>query len=223
MIVPRNPQTSRTALKYLPPVVVSAVVIAFAAATASGGENSDPPNNVQATPLTAIGKMGGPPIALMPADARALQRFVISGYSLENASVLATRNARTYFRIANKSGSDCYAVGPVHATEYRLGQIMCAADFPSRERAVLDFTVLTQPSPDHASARVVRSEGFAADGVVDVGFETDDGQLVVITPVVNNVYSVVAPPGQHVAKLLARDAIGDTVWSQPFSPVSLGR
>lgn len=211
------------ALKQLLPVVAFALAVAFAAATASGGGNSGTPNRVQPTLLTTVGQVGSPPIALMPGDARALQRFAISGYSLENASVLATRNARTYFRIANKSGSDCYAVGPVQATEYRLGQIMCAADFPSPERAVLDFTVLTQPSPDHASARVVRSEGFAADGVVDVGFETDDGRLVAITPVVNNVYSVVAPPGQHVAKFLARDAIGNTVWSQPFSPLSLGR
>jgi hypothetical protein len=167
-------------------------------------------------PIAGLGDLSnqvGQPVALTPVDDRALQRFAASGIELGAPSLLSTRHGRSYYRLANATGRPCFAVGPALPVSYRLGQIQCAADFPSAERPVLDFTVLQEATNDPASARVVQSEGVAADGVADVAFLTDRGKLVSVVPVVANVYSVTSPPDAHVTTLVGRDANGAVVWS----------
>lgn len=169
--------------------------------------------------LAVVSNLGGNPVALLAGDVRAFQRFKAA--SLVAALPLATRGERSYFRVANNAGNDCYGVGPVKPTSYRLGQIRCSAEFPSEARPVLDFTVFHQPSSEPMSTRVFRSEGFAADGVADIALQAGSGELVAVTPVIDNVYSLLGPPDQHITKLLARDATGAVVWAQPFLPVQL--
>ncbi len=184
-------------------------------ASAAGAKQSE------AASLTQVRNRGAQPVELTAVDAQALERFSQSGDSLGDVSLLATRGGRLYYRIANQTGHDCFAVGPAQPMEYRLGQIMCAAAFPSEAQPLLDFTVLRQPEADASSARVLRSEGIAANGIAEIGFETADGRVVAVTPVMNNVYHVVAPPGQHVTRLVARDASGAVLWAVPFTAVTL--
>lgn len=54
--------------------------------------------------------------------------------------------------------------------EYRLDQMTCAAVLPSVEQPLLDLTIVRQSAPP-ASARVLRGEGIAANGVADIGLE----------------------------------------------------
>jgi hypothetical protein len=190
-------------------------IVDWRAAAATGTTHA------QETLLGQIRNQAEPSIDLTARDVDALKRFAQSGDQLGEAAFLATRGARSYYRIANGTGPDCFAVGPAQPTDYRLGQIMCAAAFPSAEQPLLDFTVLKQPTPATTSARILRSEGIAADGVAEIGFETPDGRLVARTPVIDNVYHVVVPPGQHVTRLLAHDASGAVVWSVPFEPVKV--
>jgi hypothetical protein len=157
----------------------------------------------------------------MVADQRALERVGQTGRALGVVSLISDRGGRHYFRVANASGPDCYAVGPAQPVAYRLGQIICAAAFPSAAQPLLDVTVVRQTSHDPASARVNRSEGFAADGVADVALETDGGALVSVTPVVNNVYHVSVLPKEHVSRLVARDGAGKIVWSVPLGGLQL--
>jgi hypothetical protein len=125
---------------------------------------------------------------------------------LTSVSLLATRVGRSYYRIENSSGQACYAAGPVVHTSYVLGQIQCAADFPSATRPLLDFTVVHGGTANPSADRVWRSEGIAADGVADVAFLTPSGHLVGVSPVVHNVYSLQSLPAGKVSALVARDA-----------------
>jgi hypothetical protein len=205
-------------------LIIALVVVAgvLAAILGQGNSAAARPERARAGGLGLISSPGGQPVSLTTRDVAALGRFASSGQSLSAASPLATRGGRTYYRVGNGTGADCFSIGPAQATDFYLGQIMCAPDFPSVARPVLDFTVLTQPSSNSASARVVRSEGFAADGVADVAFQTPDGKLADTTPVLNNVYVIATPPARYVTGIVARDASGKIVWSQPFTPLKPG-
>jgi hypothetical protein len=120
-------------------------------------------------------------------------------------------------RIANADGSACYGVGPAAPTDYRLGQIQCAADFPSAARPLLDFTVVHGGTANLSADRVWRSEGIAADGVADVAFQTASGEIVNVAPVVGNVYSISALPTRHVSTLVARDSQRSVLASIPIA------
>lgn len=211
----RNPRRRRVTVIGVGFAIVT-VALAVGSTAAVGKSQQRPPSA-----LAAVSSLGGSPIAPLPGDVRAFQRFRAA--SLVEALLVTTRGGRSYFRVANSAGSDCYAVGPLTPTNYRLGQIRCSAEFPSAETPILDFTVFHQASSDPASARVYRSEGFASDGVADIALQAASGELVAVTPVVGNVYSLPNPPDEHVTKLLARDATGAVVWTQAFLPVQLPR
>jgi len=74
----------------------------------------------------------------------------------------------------------------------------------------MDFTVM------HGSGAVWRSEGIAADGIADVALRTTAGDLIDVTPVANNVYSLSGLPSGRVDALVARDAGGRVLWSEPL-------
>jgi len=177
-------------------------------------------SNAHSRSLATISNDGGAPIRPLPSDVATLKGFEQSGKSLGHISLLATRGERRYFSVANKDGTNCYAVGPAQATEYVLGQVMCADGFPSASQPIMDFTVFVQPQSDPTSARIARSEGFAADGVADIAFAASDGKIVAVIPVVNNVYHAVAPTDQYVTRMVAQDANGAEVWSMPLGPVT---
>ncbi len=183
--------------------VATAIGVAIAAATTASSAPRVPPP--------------GSPAALLPEDKRALAEFARSGRNLTGATVLAVRGGRAYYQVANSDGQNCYAVGPVGGTDYLLGQIECVPDFPSEARPVLDFTVVHGGLNPGEAARVYRSEGFTADTVAAIGFTTTSGQLVHVTPVTDNIYSVTAPPTADVSQLVALDSSRKVIWSQQIA------
>jgi hypothetical protein len=173
---------------------------------------------VAMVPLTGSGTAAGPnTIAVTKMDTRALGRFTRA--SLGDVSLLKTLGERSYYRIRNTQGPDCYGVGPAEPRLYRLGQIQCAPDFPSVEKPVLDFTIL-HGNPNEDAATVFRSEGFAADGIADLVLQGVNGETVGVMPVVDNVYSLTTALKSPVATLAARDSSGTAVWTQPLAGAS---
>ena len=156
------------------------------------------------------------PVFLLPRDVQALQRFTGPDVALHDVTLIGRRGDRAYYRIENSAGPACYAVGPSHPGAYVLGQIMCAPDFPSAARPILDFTVVHGGSPDVTQDRVWRSEGIAADGVTAIAFRTPDGRVVHESPVVRNLYSVPAVPTDRVTELVVEGAAGRIVYSMPI-------
>lgn len=171
-------------------------------------------------PLTGSGTAAGPKtIAVTKMDTRALARFTRA--SLGDVTLLKTLDERSYYRITNTQGPDCYGVGPAEPRLYRLGQIQCAPDFPSAQKPVLDFTIL-HGDPNGEAATVYRSEGFTADGIADLVLQGVNGEIVSVMPVVDNVYSLTTALKSPVARLTARDPSGTAVWNQPLVRASPG-
>jgi hypothetical protein len=203
---------------------VAAVVIAtsvLAAAVVGGWALGvgRPGSAVAADPNPMLGRVSvpsGQALTLSASDQKQIQELnAESGQHVTSVAFLLTRNGRSFYRAQNEPGNACYAVGPATpATStlgiWSLGQIDCKPDFPSATDPVLDFTVL------HGSGTVWRSEGVAADGVVDVALQMSDGSLASVTPVVDNVYSLPDIPSASVDALVARDAAGNVVWSEPL-------
>jgi len=193
--------------------VVTAALLAAFAATFGANAGSVRAHSASSSLNRVSSSNYGPALPLLPMDVRALARFTESGQSLHDVSLIGTRGGQAYYRIENSSGGACYAVGPVHATQYRLGQILCSDDFPSASKPVLDFTVVHGGSADVTRDRVWRSEGIAADGVASIAFRTPEGRTVGATPVIDNIYSVRSVPTERVTTLVAKDASGSVIHS----------
>jgi hypothetical protein len=158
---------------------------------------------------------------MRPRDALPFQKIGASG---DETVLLAVRGDRAYYRVR----TGCYAVGPAVPTEdYAFGQIMCAPDFPSAERPILDFTVFHtrwNPQLQQSGPRTVsRSEGFAADGIERVAFFTPDGKLLADTPVINNTYRFGDLPNGEVGALRAFGTGGAAVFSQQIPSANRSR
>jgi hypothetical protein len=97
---------------------------------------------------------------------------------------IATRDGRAFYVATRRGAGLCVSVGALGATD-PIGDILCARDFPSASRPVLDrSTFVGTPSEPH----VTRLEGFAADGVSHVGVLTKSGDITALTMVQDNVY-----------------------------------
>jgi hypothetical protein len=205
-------ETSRTRIAVVL-AVLAAVTVALALGTASGRATHKKLVRMSPAALRVVSAPAPGAVALTPSDKQQLAHFAQSGQTLTDVAALGSRAGRVYYRVTNTSGPDCYAVGPAAMnTDYRLGQVSCAPDFPSAERPILDFTVVMGGLKPDQAAHVFRSEGIAADGVADVGFLTTDGQLVDVHPVVHNIYSNVTPTNRDVSTLVARDANGKVIY-----------
>lgn len=191
-------------------VVLVAGIAALVLGVANGGATHKRVVRTSAAAVRVVSAPAPGSVALTDSDKQQLARL---GQTVTDVAALGTRGGRAYYRIKNTSGPDCYAVGPAAMnTDYRLGQIECAPDFPSAARPILDFTVVMGGLRPDQPAHVFRSEGIAADGVADVGVLTPDGQLVDVHPVVNNIYSIVTPTSRDVSELVARDANGTVIY-----------
>lgn len=210
----RSPATHRRRIASL--VTIGAVAAVGLVAARGGLGASDVSRYL--TNLTNQGESSTP---MRPRDALPLQKIGASG---DETVLLAVQGGRAYYRV--KTG--CYAVGPAVPTEdYAFGQIMCAPDFPSAERPILDFTVFHRrwdPQLQRSGPRTVsRSEGFAADGIERVAFFAPDGKLLAETPVINNTYRFGDLPDGEVGALRALDAGGEAVFSQKIPSASRSR
>ena len=154
--------------------------------------------------------------ARLARDEQALQRFEHSGATPTGVvSLLAKRGGRAYYRIEMAHGPTCYAAGPAVRGDYTFGKIMCAGDFPSPERPLLDFTVThgTLRNGTVSDRRVASSEGVVADGVARVGFRSPSGEIVAAAAAKDNVYQGIPPPGT-VTELVALASDGKVLYSQ---------
>jgi hypothetical protein len=195
-------------------VLAAALSIALALGAANGGATHKKVVRIPAAVLRVVSAPASASVPLTELDKTQLARLTAqNGQALTDVSALGTRNGRIYYRIKNTSGPDCYAVGPAAMnTDYRLGQIECAPDFPSAARPLLDFTIVDGGLKPDQPAHIYRSEGIAADGVADVGFLTPNGDLVDVHPVVHNIYSIVTPTSRDVSTLVGRDANGTVLY-----------
>lgn len=185
-------------------VVATSAVMAANAATSRDSSNSGLDNVSSLNNVSNRGQLAD----LLPADQQALQRVNQPGAEV---TLLAVRGERAFYRI----GSECYGVGPVKPTRYRLGSVKCAPTFPSDGNPVLEFTVF-HGDPRAPELTVYRSEGVAADGVAAVGFMTTGGQIVGRTPVIDNVFLVPSSLAGEFRGFVAFDLAGTVISSRPL-------
>jgi hypothetical protein len=187
-------------------VGVVAIVAGVMIATGSGQRPAP------SLPLDRLSAAGAPIAIELPMDRRALVRMERTDSSIR---IIAQHGQRSFYRVAGQS--DCYAVGPTVPTEYRLGQIGCAANFPSPARPVLDFSIFAGP---RSELRMTRGEGFAADGIASVALEDAAGAVLAESQVDKNTYAFADPPKAAVARLVALDRDGHPVFTRPYALAS---
>jgi hypothetical protein len=150
--------------------------------------------------------------SLNPRDANALKRMP----GAHAVKLMATHDGRAFYRF----GVHCFGTGSVSGGTYRLGAATCTPEFPSRARPLLDMTIFHRDGAPHGwpptSLVIGRSEGFAADGVVSVGFTTPIGDIVGKTRVDGNTYIHATIPKGSLDALVALDASDDVVYSVPL-------
>jgi hypothetical protein len=198
-----------------------AIVLATGCGSGASSEQADPgfPSNEPA-PLDRVSNRGSPFSSVLPGDERGLTRMARGvgggGISADNISILGTRGDRSFYRL----GDHCYGLGPASPTNHVFGAMGCVPKFPSPEVPVLDFTVFgSSVGPDERprpqTMTVHASEGIAADGVAKIAFLDAGGQVVADTPVIDNIYRFDPAPAGTALKLVAYDATGEVVFSQP--------
>jgi hypothetical protein len=127
-------------------------------------------------------------------------------------SLLKTENGRNYYRIVDTSRGTCYGSGPA-GVPAQLGVETCALSpaFPSPGRPVLDFS-LVEPVPGGETARIIRIEGVAADGIESIAWFDASGSIVARVEVTHNVYSLTKPLAAAVAGYEAFDPSGAVLY-----------
>jgi hypothetical protein len=189
---------------------IGAGATSLALAGTSGESGAGPP----ATPaeLSSVSTKGTP--VKLASKGRFDELFRPTGVFL-----LAVRGDRAFFHVDSATHSGCFGEGPamqVAADTYQLGLVECGGQFPSVSVPVLDQSVM-EVSRAHGF-RVMRIQGFAADGVATVAATDVHGSVLAETAVADNVYKLTAyAPGQ-VAELVARDPSGRVVYTVPLGP-----
>jgi len=182
-----------------------------------GGLSPAPGSSLDPAPKLAAGTAlfgtSGQRIILMPADRLALQRG--TGSADGNARLISTRSTRNFYEVDKASGGSCYAVGPASVMSYRLGQFECSSGFPSATQPILDFTWFRTVNKQGAS-QMIRSEGFAADGIAEIAFQRPSGKVVGVTSVIDHMYSVRPAIKGRLARLIARDGGGNVVFEVTY-------
>lgn len=185
-------------------LALSAVV---AASLAVAGGHDEP----SATTLSAKGTK----VSLSPRAHRGA-RFLFQG-TLPEVYLLGIRGERAFYRIVGQGHTNCFAVGSADALG-TLGGIGCWR----RLSALLDKSVV-EIARGSSQPRLLRIEGFAADGITRVEALDQSGRTVAEAPVSNNIYFLGAPAGGWVARVIARDGSGKVVGGVDFPRASSGR
>lgn len=122
-----------------------------------------------------------------------------------DASRLARRDSRSFYRLARRDGSVCYSINTTDVEDH-IGGAMCpttATAFPSPARPILDFSLFEATSHVRGQLHVVNGQGIAADGVASVGLLDENGRLIVRAPATDNVYALDVPQGQVATTVAA--------------------
>ncbi len=162
----------------------------------------------------------GRPALLLPEDRRVLERLASHGHEVGDTRVMGVLGSRVFYRIERDGETSCYAVGPAADTHFRLGKIVCAELFPSRQMPLLDFTTLAR---EHGSGLpiVVASEGIVADGIVKITFEDAAGKPIRGVRVEDNLFQLRERLPAHAYAIVAHDRAGNAVASRllPRAPI----
>jgi len=171
---------------------------------------------------SATGSTPGGELAKMsnhgePVDPGPGQRHELQNVGASGASLLAARNARSFYRLSRDDGSVCYAVNS-STDEDRIGNTVCPltpTSFPTPTAPVLDLSVFESTSHVPGDFHVVAAQGFAADGVVAVALLDQRGHTIARRRAAGNVYAIDVPPGRVATTVAAYDADGAEVFRVP--------
>ncbi len=171
---------------------------------------------------SATGSTPGGELAKMsnhgePVDPGPGQRHELQNVGASGASLLAARNARSFYRLSRDDGSVCYAVNS-STDEDRIGNTVCPltpTSFPTPTAPVLDLSVFESTSHVPGDFHVVAAQGFAADGVVAVALLDQRGHTIARRRAAGNVYAIDVPPGRVAMTVAAYDADGAEVFRVP--------
>lgn len=181
------------------------IVALLTIAVAIGGALVSPRGSDAESSLSTLSNKGKTASSL-GSDASQLQRARTNG----QVALLGQRGDRAYYRI----GGGCYSVGPANAMTNRFGSVACVPNFPTPDRPVLPFIVM-HGEPDRGLS-VFRSEGFAADGVASVAFQTASGEYVGKVAVRDNIFRHATIPDGNLVAFVAFGVSGVVVEKYPL-------
>lgn len=187
---------SRRALAAVATAAVFLAVVAVAAAVAllfrSGGGGDD---------LARLSNRGRPADLAVAGQGRARGGKV---------RLLAIREGHAFYR-TSMDGVPCFGIGrfsPTRGVQPGVGG--CTQTFPTPAEPILDESPI-EDCIGCSGPHYVRVEGFAADGVAEVGVAEESGRIGARIPVVDNVYHLAALPDGDFTRIFAFDAEGDVV------------
>jgi hypothetical protein len=196
--------------------VVGVITVAVGTAfRASGSENARPRLVVFRLRDAHLPAGGGARIDF-PAQAR---KMMIRIGATGRTYLIESRAGRSFYRLTNPNGQTCFGSGPrgKHLVDkHRLGFAACSAEFPSSHLPVLDLSVYDWRR--NGDTHAYRIEGIAVDEVAAIEFLDAKGTKVISVPVVDNIYRAAHPPKAAFSRIVAADAGGRAVWTEPLSP-----
>lgn len=135
-------------------------------------------------------------------------KFLFDG-SLPELYLLGIRADRAFYRLVGEDGQTCFAVGFANSVG-KPGSIGCWRQL----NALMDYSTV-EVVRGSREPRLLRIEGFAADGVTRVQAMDESGRTVAEAPVTANIYHLGAPTAL-VMRLVALDRSGDVVGGLQF-------
>jgi hypothetical protein len=186
-------------------ILALSAVVAASLAVAGGRDAS-------ASTISAKGKK----VRLTP-RARRGARFIFHG-TLPEAYLLGIRGDRAFYRLVGRGHENCFGTGPAE-TIGKPGGLGCWRRLsPLLDESVVEIT------RGSSQPRLLRIEGFAADGITRVAALDHLGRTVAQAAVTDNIYYLGAPAGGWVVtRVVALDSSGNVVGGVDFPRASSGR
>ncbi len=176
---------------------------------------------VVALATTAHGSLPGGALARLSNHGRPVatgpgQKTELATLEATQASLLAEREGRTFYRLAKPDGGVCFAVNLVPASDH-IGNTTCPLTptaFPVPDRPVLDFSIWESTSHVGDDYHLISGQGIAADGVRAVALLDSSGRAIARARVVDNVYTLDVPRGKVAKAIVAYDDGGEEVFRE---------
>jgi hypothetical protein len=135
-------------------------------------------------------------------------RAVLARMKVSRPLLLGLRRGYGFYRL-DRGSEHCYGLGrQTRRALTRLVSIGCGASFPSRGTPLLAFTIVERAADGREL--LVRAEGIAADGIVEVRATDDAGVAGMRARVQENLFSFASLPSGLTA-LVALDSDGRVV------------
>jgi hypothetical protein len=147
----------------------------------------------------------GTALQLTARQARRLQGAPTSG----PVALLGIRGGRAFYRVGDAQ-SHCYGDGDASSIG-TFGSLACW----DGSQPLMDLSVVDVSAGNTNEMKFFRIEGIAADEVSSVGVLGPEGRVVARVPVVDNLYSLPAPPQISGRGLVALDARGRPLGTVP--------